>query len=103
MPLILDQSEAGCFVRLEGEVNIFSAAELKKLLSEAIGTGRDVHIDLVRVTELDVSAVQLLWAAEREARGAGVGFSLAGRVPEGISAALVDAGFQKFPVPSEPV
>jgi hypothetical protein len=41
----------------------------------------------------------LLWAAEREARASGVGFALSGELPEGVSAALKDAGFERFPVP----
>jgi hypothetical protein len=40
-----------------------------------------------------------LWAAEREARTTGVGFSLAGPVPEPVSAALKEAGLERFPVP----
>ena len=59
-------------------------------------------MDLESATELDVTALQLLWAAEREARGSGVGFTLAGRVPEEISVAVSDAGFKNFPVPVDP-
>ena len=97
MPVTLDQSEAVCLVRLEGEIGIASAAELKKLLIEALASGRELRVDLERAAELDVTALQLLWAAEREARGSGVGFALAGRVPEAISAAAGDAGFETFP------
>ena len=58
-------------------------------------------MDLERATELDVTTVQLLWAAEREARASGRGFTFAGRVPEEISAAMADAGLEKFPVEVE--
>ncbi len=99
MPITFEQSEALCLIRLEGEINISSAAELKKLLLEAPASGRELRVDLERASELDVTALQLLWAAEREARGSGMGFTLAGRVPEEISVALGDAGFEQFPVP----
>ena len=85
-----------------GEINITSATELKKLLLEALAPGRELRVDLESATELDVTALQLLWAAEREARGSGVGFTLVGRVPEEISVAVGDAGFRKFPVPVDP-
>jgi anti-anti-sigma factor len=97
----LDQNEGECLIRLEGEVDISSAAELKKLLLEALASGRELRVDLERTTELDVTALQLLWAAERKAGGSSVGFSLLGRVPEEISVALSDAGFKKFPIPAD--
>ncbi len=102
VPVILDQSEAVCVIRLEGEIDITSAAELKNVLLEALASGREIRVDLERSAELDVTALQLLWAAEREARGSGRGFTLAGRVPEEILAAMGDSGFETFPVPVGP-
>jgi len=98
MPVTLDQGEGRCVIRLEGEINIGSAAELKKLLLQALACGRELRLDLEHATELDVTAWQLLWAAEREARGSSRGFTLLGQVPGEISAAVVDAGFETFPV-----
>jgi anti-anti-sigma factor len=98
--ITLDRNESQCLVRLEGEVDISSAAELKAILLEALASGRELRVDLERTTELDVAALQLLWAAEREAGGSGVGFSLLGRVPEEISVALSDIGFKNFPIPA---
>jgi anti-anti-sigma regulatory factor len=97
MPVTLAQGEAQCVIRLDGEINIGSAAELKKLLLQALASGRELRVDLEHATELDVTALQLLWAAEREARGSSRGFTLAGRVPEEIWAAVVDAGLETFP------
>ena len=101
MPVTLDQTEAQCFVRLEGEINIAAAAELKNLLLQALASGKELRVDLERAAELDVTALQLLWAAEREARGSGRGFALAGRLPEEILAAATDAGLEKFPAPMD--
>jgi anti-anti-sigma factor len=102
MAVTLDQSEALCVLRLEGEINIASAAELKRLLLQALASGRELRVDLEGATEVDVTALQLLWAGEREARGSGGGITLAGRVPEEISAAVSDAGFEKFPLGVDP-
>ena len=101
MSVNLDQNEGQCLIRLEGEVDISSAAELKKLLLEALASGRELRVDLERTTDLDVTAVQLLWAAERKAGGSGVGLRLLGHVPEQVAVALSDAGFEKFPIPAD--
>jgi anti-anti-sigma regulatory factor len=99
MAITLAESEASSAIGLEETVDVSSAAELKALLATALSAGKEVRISLAGAVYLDVTAIQLLWAAEREARGAGVGFALAGPVPEQISAALLDAGFDRFPVP----
>jgi anti-anti-sigma regulatory factor len=83
---------------LEGEIDITVAAELKKLLLQAMASGTDLRVDLDTATGLDVTALQLLWAAQREAGDSGVEITLAGQVPENISVAVADAGFEKFPV-----
>ncbi|MGO9575568.1 MAG: STAS domain-containing protein [Terriglobales bacterium] len=103
MPITLAGSERMCVIRLEGEVNVASAAELKKLLLEALASQQqgEVRVDLKNASELDISILQLLSAAEREARASGKGFSLAGGVPEGIAAAVAEAGFERFPVPPD--
>jgi anti-anti-sigma factor len=101
VPVTVEQSEGRCFIRLEGEVNITSAAEVKKLLLQALASGTELRVDLERATELDVTAMQLLWAAEREARASGKGFILTGRIPGEISAGMSDAGFEKFMVATD--
>ncbi len=95
MPVTLDQNENFCLLHLEGEIDISSAAELKTLLLHGLASGRELRVDLERATDLDVTAMQLLWAAEREARRSGMGMTLTGR-PEAISVALGDAGLERF-------
>ena len=99
MPVSLDQGEALCLIHLEGQVDINSAAELKNLLLIALQSGNELRLDLERASELDVTALQLLWAANREAERIEKRFSVTGRVPEAISAAVMEAGFAEFPVP----
>ena len=88
-------------MQLRGKIGITDAAELKRKLLEALTEGKDLRMDLEGATEMDVTTLQLLWATEREARKLSVGFVVAGRVPEAISSAATDAGFEMFPVPLE--
>ncbi len=99
MSVSLEQGEALCLIHLEGQVDINCAAELKKLLLSALESGKGFRLDLERAIGLDVTALQLLWAANREAEKVEKGFSVTGRVPEAISAAASEAGFAEFPVP----
>lgn len=57
-------------LRLDGELSIYRAAELKPLLLAALdGVAADApaRFDLSEVTEIDTSGVQLLLLARREA------------------------------------
>jgi anti-anti-sigma regulatory factor len=98
MPVTLEDNETFCRIRLEGEIGIPFASELKSVLLQALAGGKDLRVDVRGVTELDVTAYQLLWAVERKASGSGAGFSLAESVPEKISQAMVNAGLEMFPV-----
>jgi anti-anti-sigma factor len=99
MGITLEESDTTSTIRLEGTVDISSAAELKTQLLQALDSGKAVRVSLEAATYLDVTAIELLWAAEREAIKRGVGFTLAEPAPEGVSAALLDAGFDRFPEP----
>jgi ABC-type transporter Mla MlaB component len=99
MGVTLEQSEALNLLRLEGPVGISCAAEFKGLLSQALDSGCEVRVSLEGTTDLDVTAVQLLWAAERKARGAGVQYSIVDRPPEPVLAALSESGLQQFIFP----
>jgi anti-anti-sigma regulatory factor len=97
--IALKQSKRSSEIRLEGAIDIAAAAELKKLLLRACGSGKAVRVALDEATDLDVTAVQLIWAARRSAEGAGVAFALSGAVPESVSSALGYAGLQQFLFP----
>lgn len=101
MHATLEKNEALCSIRLEGEMNIASAAELKAALLRGLDCGTELRVYLAGATALDVTALQLLWAAEREARRSGHLFTLAGGVPEELLLAVLEAGFEKFPVDQE--
>lgn len=67
-------------LRVEGELTIYRAAELKAELLAA------AELDLAAVTEIDTAGVQLLLLARREAQALGRSWAIAGR-----SSAVVDA------------
>ncbi len=97
MAIALDESGSGNVVVLAGMVDISSAAELKTALLQAFDAGKEVSVSLGAVTYLDVTAMQLLWAAEQQARRSGVAFGVAGQIPDVVSTALAEAGFPSFP------
>ena len=96
MGITLKQSKKASVIRLEGAIDIAVAAEFKKRMLEALGSGKEVRVVLDGATDLDVTAVQLIWAARRSAEVAGVAFALSGAVPESVSSALGYAGLQRF-------
>lgn len=92
MGISLNQLDDSSLIRLDGVIDIASAVELKAALLEALATGKEVRISLEATTDLDVTAFQLLWAAEREAKRLGVGLTLTGQPPEQVVRSLASVG-----------
>ena len=65
---------------------------------KALKTGKEICISVDRVTDLDVTAVQLLWAAKREAKRLGVSFAFGGKPSETIQAFLSSVGFGELAI-----
>jgi anti-anti-sigma regulatory factor len=80
---------------MEGQVTVASAGELKELLLEWLAARRDLELDLQRVEEIDITIMQLLWAAAREAGRMGVGVGACASAA--AAAAARDAGFGRLP------
>jgi len=59
-------------VKLEGELTIYRANELKPVLLAALDGAADVHFDLAGVSEIDTAGVQLLLLVRREAATRGL-------------------------------
>ena len=95
MPLTCERTETQCLIRLDGDCGVTSAAELKELLLEGLACGKDLRLDLEGATEIDVTTLQLLWAAGREATR--TGFQFSSRVSKAVLSAARDAGFELFP------
>lgn len=96
MSLVLEENETQSVICLEGATSTGDAARLKELLLLALRSQKEVSISLRRVTYLDVAAVQLLWAAGREAEISNLNFSFAETFPAEITSDLADFGFEEF-------
>jgi anti-anti-sigma regulatory factor len=62
-------------------------------LLRALGSGGEIRVMLGEVAYMDVTAAQLLWAAELQARRSGVVFQISGPLPELVSTLLTETGF----------
>ena len=65
------QPQKGALLRLEGEMNIYKAAELKQTLLAAIIPGQTLEADLSGVTDMDTAGLQLLMLAKKVAQNGG--------------------------------
>ena len=68
-------------LRLEGELNIYKAAELKQSMLAAISPGTSLEADLSGVTELDTAGLQLLMLAKKTAQEGGGDLKLVNHSP----------------------
>ncbi|MGA2182241.1 MAG: STAS domain-containing protein [Bryobacteraceae bacterium] len=91
----MERQEGHSLIRLEGEFTLTSAAELKTLLLEGLASRRDLWLDLERAEGIDITAMQLLWAAGREADRMGARIAI--RVSEAAASDARNAGFERFP------
>ncbi|MDB6052200.1 MAG: anti-sigma factor antagonist [Pseudomonas sp.] len=71
MPIICDIYAGIAHLRIEGEMTIYTAAELATQLMPFLAPSSELEIDLSQVTEIDSSGVQLLMLAKREAQQSG--------------------------------
>jgi len=99
LPAMLEERENLSLVRLEGVIDISSAAEIKSLFLNALTSNKEIRLTLEGVTELDITALQVLYAAKQDAAKAGIPFVLDGSVPDEISVAMTDAGLAKLEFP----
>jgi hypothetical protein len=95
LSLMVDRRETCWVFRVEGDFNMTGSAELKGLLLEGLASGQALHLDLERAAEIDITLLQLVWSAEREA--ARVGSPFTSRVSETAARLARDAGFPSFP------
>ncbi len=95
MPVTIERRGSHSIIRLEGDCNLTSATELKQALLEGLAAGTDLHVDMARIGDFDVTVTQLLWAAGRDAARAGITLSIA--VTEAVAAVAREAGFESFP------
>ena len=73
-------------LRMEPELTIYSAAQVRQVLLDAFGESASIVLDLTDVCEIDSAGVQLLLAARRHADTHGCVLQLLGH-----SATVLDA------------
>lgn len=81
MQATLEPSGALHRLRLEGELGIYAASELKTALMDALASAAELEIDLAGVSEIDSCGMQLLAAAKRAAQDGGKTLRLANHSP----------------------
>ena len=81
MPIICQADTPTPHLGIEGEMTIYTAAELYAQLAPFLTLGSPLAIDLSQVTEIDSAGLQLLMLAKRETLRAGVALNLNGHSP----------------------
>lgn len=76
-----EEQKGGALLRIQGEMNIYRAAELKQELLAPLAPGATVEIDLSGVTDLDTAGLQLLMLAKKTANATGAELRLVAHSP----------------------
>jgi anti-anti-sigma regulatory factor len=67
--LTVESNETQCILRLDGDCTMTSAAQLKAALVEGLAAAtkeaKELCVDFGDAGEIDITALQLLWAAQR--------------------------------------
>ena len=100
MPLTCNNDESQWLIELEKVVDITCAAQLKTELIEALSSGKGILLDVSHVTDLDVTAFQLLQAAARAAGKASQSFTVCGQLPQSVDSSFRRAGFDGLLIPA---
>ena len=95
MPAVIQQQGSDCQIKLEGQVTLQAAADLKGLLLQALANGKPIILDLEDVDTVDITMMQLLWSAGLDAARQGV--RVTGRASQAALAAMRNAGFVEMP------
>jgi anti-anti-sigma regulatory factor len=80
-------------IKLSGLLTVDRATSLKTEIVAALGSGGIVHVDLSAIEEIDLSCLQVLYAAIASAKTAGRELHLVGPLPSRIAGRLASCGF----------
>ena len=86
-------ADAPFVVPLSGPLTIATAAAIRTSLLAGLDTQRDIQVDCAAGTSFDISFVQLLIAAQRQAAMQGSTLTLAGDYPPALGEILAEGGF----------
>ena len=82
-------------LRLEGDITVQQADELKQCLMQALGSVAKVYVDSSKTSCIDLSCLQLICSAHREATRMEKSFQLAELVPGQFRCFAEAAGFAR--------
>ena len=85
-------------LNLAGEIDIARAGELKDEFLNALQGGKPIHVKIGDLSGLDVTGLQLLWAARRAAGQLGVDFAVSGEPAEPIQHQLAELGMEELEI-----
>lgn len=71
-----DPTQTPCLVTASGDLTIYHAAELHRVLTAQIAQSATLAIDLSQVAEIDTAGMQTLLVAQRGAQAAGGGLAV---------------------------
>jgi anti-anti-sigma regulatory factor len=78
---------------MSGKLTVDSGKEIKKGLLEALGSGKDVVLELKDITEIDLSFIQILCAAHRTAKRRSNSLKVGTPAPDIFMKTVEDSGF----------
>lgn len=67
MSIDVHQDPAGCHIRIDDELTIYTASVVNSAIRDALAANDKVAIDLTGVTEIDTAGLQILLMARKEA------------------------------------
>ena len=82
-------------LKLSGSYAIDRASDLARELGDALAKARIVEVDLSGATEIDLPALQVLYAAASSATARGGSIRLTGIASEELCGRLVSSGFSR--------
>ncbi|MCX7025661.1 MAG: STAS domain-containing protein [Spirochaetes bacterium] len=85
-------------LEIHGSLGIESVRELASGFSRAIRETGDIHVVLSNISDIELTGIQLLYAAAKEAAMAGKRITFSGILDSRITIKLASAGFLKEPL-----
>ena len=81
MIIHVETNNEGRRLQIEGDMNIYSAPELKRQLLDHLVSAADLEINLAQVGEMDTAGFQVLYLTKREAIKSGKALRLTSHSP----------------------
>ena len=91
----IDDSGGKGILKLDGDVTIEQAAELKNVLIDAIDKVNDLDIDVGELKNIDLSGLQLLCSAHRSSLNKNKTLNVINKKNDSYVKTILDAGFNR--------